>query len=305
MKIHLVFVFGGALVLAACGGGDSPVRGVPYSVNDPESARTLVGGSPLDVSGSQIETFLDRELRQADTLLGGEHDLRRFFGAIESNCHGTRCNTSLGYLSTGSILETDNTVNDVPVELDADYSPVMAYRGISIAQGSAQVILSDSGKTTLEEIGLGGWLEYSGFWVREARIYERHHGWEYLATIVVQSSFGDSPSSRPAFGVTGSATWGGAMVAADIESRHRIIAASTVRVDLARMNADVQMSGVVDTDTRTRLPSFGWTDLPIQANGKFGDGSSLSASFYGPNHEEVGGIFTTDDLIGAFGANRQ
>ena len=40
-------------------------------------------------------------------------------------------------------------------------------------------------------------------------------------------------------------------------------------------------------------------------NGSFraGDGS-LSGSFYGPNHDEVGGTFERGGLIGAFGAER-
>ena len=95
------------------------------------------------------------------------------------------------------------------------------------------------------------------------------------------------------------------MVAADTEFRNAIIGASTVRVDLARMDADVQMTNVTDIDAHTRLPSFGWTGLPIQVDGTFGNGQTVMGSFYGPNHEEVGGIFTTRTLIGAFGATRR
>ena len=95
------------------------------------------------------------------------------------------------------------------------------------------------------------------------------------------------------------------MVAADTEFRNAIIGASTVTVDLARMDADVRMTNVVDIDARARLSSFGWTDLPIQVDGTFGNGRTVLGSFYGPNHEEVGGIFTTSALIGAFGATRQ
>ena len=95
------------------------------------------------------------------------------------------------------------------------------------------------------------------------------------------------------------------MIAADTEFRNAIIGASTVQVDLARMDANVQMTNVTDIDARTRLPSFGWTRLSIQANGTFGNGQTVMGSFYGPNHEEVGGIFTTSTLIGAFGATRQ
>ena len=53
-----------------------------------------------------------------------------------------------------------------------------------------------------------------------------------------------------------------------------------------------------------RMPSLRWNDLHVNGDGSFGDRRTLQASFYGPNHEEAGGIFTTDALIGAFGARR-
>ena len=33
--------------------------------------------------------------------------------------------------------------------------------------------------------------------------------------------------------------------------------------------------------------------------------SDIKATFYGPNHEEVGGVFERDNIVGAFGAKRQ
>lgn len=49
-----------------------------------------------------------------------------------------------------------------------------------------------------------------------------------------------------------------------------------------------------------------WGGLAV-TNGMFGTGSqedSIQDQFYGPNHEEVGGIFEHDQIIGAFGAVR-
>ena len=95
------------------------------------------------------------------------------------------------------------------------------------------------------------------------------------------------------------------MVAADTEFGHVIIGASTVSLDLAQMDVDIRMSNVWDIEAQTRLSPFGLMDVPVNADGTFGNGRTLEASFYGPNHEEVGGIFTTDELIGSFGAKRQ
>ncbi len=309
MKLPLVFVFSGVLFLAACtGGGDGgpSATNAPNPVDDPESARALVGGSPLNVSGSEIETLNDRELQQADTLLADRHNLDLFLGIMRSNCRGTVCNTSNGQFSISNMLEEVTEIGGARVEWDGETSSVMTYRGIPISQERFEALFPSMPNASYVQIGMGGLLDHSAFGVGAGAFFDEPGNREKrLLSDIVQVSYGGSPGSRPALTASGTATWEGAMVAADTEFGHTIIAASTVRVDLDRMNADVQMSNVVDTDARARLPSFGWTDLSIQTNGTFGDGRTLSASFYGPDHEEVGGIFTTEELIGAFGAARQ
>ncbi|MCY4004336.1 MAG: hypothetical protein OXF33_11595 [Rhodospirillales bacterium] len=275
---------------------------MPNVVDDPQSTQALVGGTPLNASGSQIEAALDREVRQANTLLAEYHDLDFFYGTISSSCRGTVCNTRLGRTSTSDLLEDLTEIDGIPVDYDQEYSPVMTYRGVSIAQARGQLTVPSEPDFSAEAQGLGGWLEYGGFWISGAALYDGPPEEGYLVAYVDQVSVGNSPGTRPSLGT---ATWEGAMVAADTEFRHAIIGASTVQVDFARMDADVQMSNVWDIDARTRLSSFGWTDLPIDADGTFGDGRTLEASFYGPNHEEAGGIFTTSTLVGAFGAQRQ
>jgi hypothetical protein len=50
-----------------------------------------------------------------------------------------------------------------------------------------------------------------------------------------------------------------------------------------------------------------WQDIPL-ASGSFQSGSGrnqISGQFYGPNHEEVGGVFERNQVIGAFGAKRE
>lgn len=36
----------------------------------------------------------------------------------------------------------------------------------------------------------------------------------------------------------------------------------------------------------------------------YSDGETITASFYGPNHEEAGGVFNRYGIVGGFGANR-
>ena len=295
------------LLLCSCGGGGGggpSATDVPNVVDDPQSTRALLGGAPFNASSSQIEAAIDREIQQATALFTEYHDLDAFFGRIRSNCRGTVCNTSLGRISTADFLEEATEIDGIPIQSDTDYSPVMTYRGVSIAQARQQITAPSHPNVSVDAQGFGGWLDYNAFAVSATAVFDGPRDQGYLAAYVQQSSIGEGSGSRPQ-GVSGTATWEGAMVAADTEFRNAIIGASAVRVDLARMDADVQMTNVFDIETRTRLSSFGWTDLPIQANGTFGNGRDVMGSFYGPNHEEAGGIFATSTLIGAFGATRQ
>ena len=74
--------------------------------------------------------------------------------------------------------------------------------------------------------------------------------------------------------------------------------------DFADQTLDVNLTNVSGPGT---YADMSWNGLAVQ-NGLFGggtDSNSLSGSFYGANHEEVGGVFERNQLIGAFGANRQ
>lgn len=108
MKPTLGAMLGAALLLVVCGGGGgtgpSATNG-RNSVDDPASTKDLVGGSPLDVPGSEIAASARRELRQADTLLAEYHDPDSFFGTIRSNRRGVVCNRSYGRVCTSDFLE--------------------------------------------------------------------------------------------------------------------------------------------------------------------------------------------------------
>ena len=94
---------------------------------------------------------------------------------------------------------------------------------------------------------------------------------------------------------------------------------ASVDIDnLALPDVDVNIANIRDTVTGERVmwngeTGFGWDDLGL-VNGRFDSGANLQGSFYGENHEEVGGVFHTgnsegatnpDGITGAFGAKRQ
>ena len=80
-----------------------------------------------------------------------------------------------------------------------------------------------------------------------------------------------------------------------------------VEVDFNNMDADVTFSNINELYARDSIiGSWTWTDIPID-NGTFSQGSGsdqIEGRFYGSSHEEVGGIFEREDVVGAFGARR-
>ena len=82
---------------------------------------------------------------------------------------------------------------------------------------------------------------------------------------------------------------------------------ATVTADLDNADVDVAFTRIVNLGTGGARADMTWTGLPL-GDGGFGRGSGedrIEGRFYGPNHEEAGGIFERDRIVGAFGARRQ
>ena len=84
---------------------------------------------------------------------------------------------------------------------------------------------------------------------------------------------------------------------------------SQLDIDVAFTNIrDIDVAFSNDNDDRARLSheNIVWENIPV-TSGSFATGSdesSIEGRFYGPNHEEVGGIFEHNEIVGAFGAKR-
>ena len=83
---------------------------------------------------------------------------------------------------------------------------------------------------------------------------------------------------------------------------------STLVYDFSDATIDVRMSGIRDWNTPQPYPDMVWNGLDVR-NGTFTDGDTIRGSFYGPNHEEAGGVFDgitgRSHITGAFGAKRE
>lgn len=122
-------------------------------------------------------------------------------------------------------------------------------------------------------------------------------------------SLGDATGTNP---ISGSATWTGAMVGADVSTTDtggNLIEgnAEITIADFSDPKVGVEFTNVRDIDASASRSDMTWSGIPLTA-GSFdtgSDGNSIGGKFYGPNHEEVGGIFERNQIIGAFGARWQ
>ena len=120
-------------------------------------------------------------------------------------------------------------------------------------------------------------------------------------------SAGRFSESNPV-GDTGTATWRGAMIG---ESGDKFVSGDSALVyDFSSATVDVRMTGIRDWNTPQTYPDFGWVGLDVRGGVFSDERDTIRGSFYGPNHEEAGGVFNgvileSDDYItGAFGAKR-
>ena len=210
---------------------------------------------------------------------------------LQAVCDGTQCNVGGG---------TPFTAADAPIWLHPSDGPLYPR----IARHSTGIITAATDTVDLSVHGWGGWLDHSYFTteVREVRDPDRGG---VLAGLSFQAySLGNATGTAP---VSGSAVWQGMMVGAyhyDEGSAH-VAGDARVTFDFANVDLDVALTNI--RDANRAHPDMIWQNMPVR-QGRFWAGSdpnSLQGQFYGPNHEEVGGVFERNQIIGAFGAKRQ
>ena len=156
----------------------------------------------------------------------------------------------------------------------------------------------------------GGWLEHSLFATRLSRFGEEA-GPSAGASVVFGYSLGLSSGENP--GAEGSARWEGLMLGRDVSaspSRGQAIrgdADVTVAFGAGTVTADVAFTDIVNVETGAARNDMAWRGLEVEDGGfarRSAPGDTVSGRFYGPDEEEVGGVFERDGIAGAFGGRR-
>ena len=109
---------------------------------------------------------------------------------------------------------------------------------------------------------------------------------------------------------TGQATWEGATVATIKADRTFILGDATITIpDLENPDVDVTFDNwrMTNSEEISDMAAISYENLTL-TDGSFTSSASdeqISGRFYETNHAEVGGLFNTMDVTGAFGGTRQ
>ena len=179
--------------------------------------------------------------------------------------------------------------------------PIGERHGVRTAHVRASDRLETGDAVSLR--GYGGWMEHGAFLVTLGAVADGEFGG---ATIVSSTSFGDSPNTVPDV----EASWNGIVAGVDMSETDTAgnFVQGQARIDLELQSGeavvDVAFTELFDLETEESRASLHWEDLTVTADG-FSNGSSIDGRFYGPHHEEAGGVFERGDLLGAFGATKE
>jgi len=248
-----------------------------------------------------------------------EEQAREIHAAIVSGANTLLMGDRLGYFAT------DDAVERTATTCRGDTCAV----GFTSLSGAGSFGVEDSGLTLLRErrgVNLvleqgsgtnrsyeayGGWLEHSLFGTRLTRFTDEA-GPSRRASVVSSYSLGNSSGNNPG-AAEGSARWEGLMLGRDMRASSgrgqtvRGNADVTVDFGASAITADVAFNDIVNIETGDLENDMAWRGMTVEEGGfarRNAPGDTVSARFYGPNEEEVGGVFERDGIAGAFGGRR-
>ena len=268
-----------AVVLAACThSSDSP----PPPPTADEAARAdyarIVSGANAVVKGDQLG------------YVGTDDDVER----AGVRCLVDVCSTAFSRFTRPN----DFSVERVELELLGE------RRGVSL------VVERGAGTYTDGHV-YGGWLDHS-FFATEAALLTSAEWPDQGATVVLSYSVGFSTEENPS-AVEGSAHWEGLMIGRDMrasDSRGQVVlgdADVTLDFGATDITADVEFTDIANTESGEEWDDMAWHGMAVE-EGAFGRedaaDDTISGRFFGPDEEEVGGVFERDGAAGVFGGRR-
>lgn len=154
--------------------------------------------------------------------------------------------------------------------------------------------------------GYGGWGEYVGF----DSLYYDYVRNDRPQRMVLASLGGWASEGNPPIPPDETWTWtGGAMGVdySDLAEDRVLVGNSALTVSLLKdwgeYTVHVAITDLVDVAAGTTYDDMIWRYIPLRDGGF--ETFEIRGRFFGPSHEEVGGVFERDQITGAFGATRE
>ena len=154
----------------------------------------------------------------------------------------------------------------------------------------------------------GGWMQHS-FFTSAARIFTNEEDPDQGVVQIFATVTGNAALTNPEV----EATWTGFVSARDdtagIDRDSYVTGDASLSVSIGeQVLADVYLTGMANVTTGQAYTDVVYEDMPV-TDGQFSryhaEDDRLSGVFYGPAHEEVGGVFEhPQGLLGAYGGKR-
>ena len=240
------------------------------------------GGGAGGAGGIDLSTVNTAVMGQQPILYAGG-----FWVEGRASCQGAVC--------TITVLDVTERTDFSGETLSWDGATLISEpsrHGVQVAHAT----MSEDG---LHRSGYGAWGTYNSAWASVAR--ETFQG--TVIEFVTSLSLGWGPGSNP---VSGGATWTGAMVGVELlatEPGPDVLGNARMQVDFSDASLALAFTNIVAPASSTRYADIGWQDVPMRG-GSF-RGLGLDGRFYGPNHEEAGGVFHSNGISGGFSLARQ
>ena len=283
-----------AAILSGCGGGSAAVGTRPAAP----------GGSTSD----KIQALLERRLADAT------YPVVTSFGGAVAVCQAIGCPVM-------DAVHVDMTADNRRPDLSG-FDHLEPRRGIDLAR--RQIVFERYPPAYRDTFG--AWMDY-GFFLVDVFTGQGEEDFRYETLWL-----GGASDKSPVTAVSGTASWAGVMSGVKIEPLSDIgaLVQGDAAITVTGLNADASLtvgfSNISRQDTGVAIADMTWSGLPLQGRsfgtddvrfheadrgyrrqasfGKQAEGS-LFGHVYGPNGEEVGGLFNRDGIAGAFAARRE
>ena len=306
-----------ALVVAGCGGGNGGgMDGPTMPTGDGDSMTgdgdSMTGDGDSMLTSEEAKSKVVQLNDEANTLLVSPYYSNRYRQG--ANCQDTSCTLYHDGDPFTLSLDTDFYYDPEPDLGTTMYVPETVVHDIVVGTGTYLYSYEDQqGSPVDQEIEVyGGWLDHAFFSVEKNIRVTHLEDHDVLGPLQRYGVLiGTATRSNP---LSDLAAWRGVMVGADVTRNtfqdDTVRGDAEVTIDLGKIEVFVAFTNIRNLANDSALDNISWKNVPM-VNGRFREVSDvlptshLSGAFFGPGHEEVGGVFEHGTLVGAFGAKRQ